>query len=237
MSNSLRIAGLAMFLIALGPLNSFAQETGEEADIDPWQGYNRAVYGFNATIDRAVLKPVAKGYQTVTPRPARSAIDNFFSNLDDIDNAVNNLLQGKPGQSVSDITRFLVNSTLGVGGLLDPASEIGLEKHQEDFGQTLRVWGFPEGPYFIVPFMGPSTVTATLGRPVGSALDPVRYYHPVDHRNVLLGLRFIDEREGLLASERLISGDEYIFVRDAYLQRREYLINDGQVSDPFADDF
>lgn len=216
---------------------SVARAADDAKDKDPWQGYNRTVFEFNDAIDRAVLKPVAQGYQNVTPRIARSSVDNFFGNLDDVDNAVNNTLQGKVGAGLSDVSRVLINSTLGVGGLFDIASELGLEKHEEDFGQTLAVWGVPRGPYFVVPFMGPSTVSDTLGRPVGSWLDPLRYYYPVDHRNMLFGLRFIDDREGLLASERMISGDRYIFIRDAYLQRREYLINDGQVEDSFGDDF
>ncbi|MDZ7686104.1 MAG: VacJ family lipoprotein [Gammaproteobacteria bacterium] len=220
------------FLVALASVARAADESG---DGDPWQGYNRAVFEFNDTIDRAVLKPVAEGYQDITPGIIRSSIGNFFGNLDDVDNAVNNSLQGKLGAGLSDVGRVLVNSTLGVGGLFDIASELGLEKHEEDFGQTLAVWGAPRGPYFVLPFMGPSTVTETLGRPVGSYLDPLRYYEPVHHRNLLFGLRFVDDREGLLSSERLVSGDRYIFIRDAYLQRRQYLIDDGSTIDPFAD--
>lgn len=204
---------------------------------DPWEDYNRWMYGVNSAVDRVVLKPVARGYQTVTPRPVRISIGNFFANLDDVDNAVNNFLQGKPGRGFSDLGRVLINSTLGVAGFLDPASEIGLRKHEEDLGQTFSVWGIPSGPYFVMPFLGPSTVTDTLSRPLDNNLDPLRHFYPVDHRNVLFALRLIDLRADLLRTEGLMSGDEYVFVRDAYLQRRNYLVNDGQVEDTFGDDF
>ncbi len=205
--------------------------------VDPWETYNRAMYRFNDGFDRVLLRPLARGYETVTPRIVRTSIGNVFDNLDDVDNAVNNALQGKPGAALSDLGRLLINSTLGVGGLLDVATEVGLEKHDESVGQTLSVWGLPAGPYFVIPFMGPSTVTDALGRPIGSRIDPLRYYHPVDHRNVMLGVRLIDLRAGLLRTESLITGDEYLFVRDAYLQRREFLVNDGEVYDSFGDDF
>ncbi len=206
-------------------------------DGDPWQGLNRGVYGFNSAVDRILLKPVAKTYQAIVPRTLRLGVRNFFANIDDFDNAANNLLQGKVDHSASDLGRVLINTTLGVAGLFDLATHAGLRKHEEDFGQTLSVWGAPRGPYLVLPLLGPSTLTDAVARPVDSYMDPLRYYHPVDHRNGLMALRLIDLRAGLLAAEELISGDEYIFVRDAYQQRRDYLINDGRVSDPFADDF
>ena len=229
--------GLLLAMCALLAVNVSAGEEDFSDPRDPWEGYNRAMYGFNSAVDRALLRPLAKGYQTVTPGVVRASVGNFFDNLDDVDNSVNNLLQGKPGRALGDLGRVLINTTLGCGGLFDVAAEFGLERNEEDFSQTLSRWGVPQGPYFVVPFMGPGTVSTFATRPVDTVMDPVRYLHPSDHRNVLIGLRFIDDREGLLSTERLMSGDEYIFVRDAFLQRRDYLINDGEVSDPFADDF
>lgn len=209
----------------------------EEDNPDPLEGINRVTYKFNDAADRVLLKPAARGYRAITPQPVRRGVGNFFSNLDDVNNAVNNLLQGKVGDSMSDMVRLTVNTTIGVGGLFDPATAFGVTKNEEDFGQTFSVWGVPRGPYLVIPFLGPSTITDTVSRPFNSALDPVRYLYPVDHRNVLMGVRLIDQREGLLNAEGAVFGDRYLFIRDAYLQRRDYLINDGQVSDPFADDF
>lgn len=209
----------------------------EDVDPDPWQGVNRATHAFNETADKYFLKPVARGYDKITPKFVRRAVGNFFSNLDDVNNLANNLLQGKMGAGISDLGRLLVNSTIGLGGILDPASSMGLEKHEEDFGQTFSVWGLPRGPYLVIPFLGPSTVTDALGRPVNGVLDPLIYMHPVDHRNRLLFTRVVHDRAQLLSAERAVFGDRYIFIRDAYLQRRQYLVNDGKVNDPFADDF
>lgn len=206
-----------------------------EAVDDPWMGFNQGMHRFNETADRVVLKPVAKTYTNVVPGFARQGVTNFFSNLDDVSVGVNNLLQGKPGRALSDLGRIVINTSLGLGGLFDPASGIGLRKHNESFGQTLAVWGVPKGPYLVLPLMGPSTLTDAVSRPFDSALDPVRYLHPVDHRNRTLGVRLIDQRANLFAAESVVFGDRYIFIRDAYLQRREYQIKDGQVEDDFDD--
>ncbi|MFN3238262.1 MAG: VacJ family lipoprotein [Pseudomonadales bacterium] len=206
-----------------------------EAVDDPWMGFNQGMHRFNETADRVVLKPVAKTYTNVVPGFARQGVTNFFSNLDDVSVGVNNLLQGKPGRALSDLGRIVINTSLGLGGLFDPASGIGLRKHNESFGQTLAVWGVPRGPYLVLPLMGPSTLTDAVSRPFDSALDPVRYLHPVDHRNRTLGVRLIDQRANLFAAESVVFGDRYIFIRDAYLQRREYQIKDGQVEDDFDD--
>ena len=148
---------------------------------------------------------------------------------------MNNLLQGKPVRAVSDLGRIVINTSLGLGGLFDPASGLGLKKHNESFGQTLSVWGVPQGPYLVLPFLGPSTVTDMLARPFDSALDPVRRLYPVDHRNRLLGIKRIDQRADLLAAESVVFGDRYIFLRDAYLQRRNFNVKDGEVEDEFDD--
>ena len=226
MMHKLTIPGLILLLMVGS--NAFANE-------DPWMGFNQKVQGFNDKADRYFLKPVAKGYEAVLPQFARNSVNNFFSNLDDVTNAVNNTLQGKPLAGVSDVGRIAINTTLGIGGLFDPASGLGLAKHNESFGQTLSVWGVPKGPYLVLPLLGPSTLTDALSRPVDSRLDPVRYLHPVDHRNRSMALRLLDQRAALLKAEDAMFGDRYIFLRDAYLQRRNYLVNDGQVKDDFDD--
>ncbi len=202
---------------------------------DPWMGLNKRTQALNDTADRWVLKPVANTYVKVVPSFARYSVSNVFSNLGDVSNSANNFLQGKPLKGVSDLGRIVINTTLGLGGLFDPASGLGLTKHNESFGQTLSVWGVPAGPYLVLPLLGPSTLTDTVSRPFDSALDPIRYLHPVDHRNRTYGLVVVDQRAALLGAEGAIFGDRYIFLRDAYLQRRNYLVNDGQVKDDFDD--
>ena len=227
---AIRAALLSLTLVF--PVIGFAED---EVNPDPWEGINQTSFAINETADRYVLKPVATTYNTVLPGFARQGISNFFGNLGDISNGVNNLLQGKPVSAVSDLGRILINTTLGLGGLFDPASGLGLEKHNESFGQTLSVWGVPQGPYVVIPFLGPSTVTDMLARPFDTALDPVRMLYPVDHRNRLLATRLIDQRADLLAAESVVFGDRYIFLRDAYLQRRNFNVNDGEVEDDFDD--
>jgi phospholipid-binding lipoprotein MlaA len=207
----------------------------EETNPDPWKGVNQTTFAINETADRYVLKPVSKTYRTVLPGFARQGISHFFGNVDDVQNSVNNLLQGKPVRAVSDLGRIVINTSLGLGGLFDPASGLGLKKHNESFGQTLSVWGVPQGPYLVLPFLGPSTITDMLARPFDSALDPVRRLYPVDHRNRLLGIKRIDQRADLLAAESVVFGDRYIFLRDAYLQRRNFNVKDGEVEDEFDD--
>ncbi len=220
-------------LVAFGFLLSFSVSAAPEDD--PWMGFNKSVFRFNEAADRMVLRPVANAYVKVVPGFARQGVSNFFGNLDDVNNGVNNLLQGKPIKATSDLGRIIVNTTVGLGGLFDPASGIGLRKHNESFGQTLSVWGVPKGPFIVLPLLGPSTLTDTVSRPANSALDPLRYLYPVDHRNRLFATRLIDQRAGLFAAESVVFGDRYIFIRDAYLQRREYLVNDGKVDDDFDD--
>ena len=219
-------------LILIFPPVGVAEEV---TNPDPWKGVNQTTFAINETADRYVLKPVSKTYRTVLPGFARQGISNFFGNLDDVQNSVNNLLQGKPVRAVSDLGRIVINTSLGLGGLFDPASGLGLKKHNESFGQTLSVWGVPQGPYLVLPFLGPSTVTDMLARPFDSALDPVRRLYPVDHRNRLLGIKRIDQRADLLAAESVVFGDRYIFLRDAYLQRRNFNVKDGEVEDEFDD--
>lgn len=220
-------------LVTLSLLLSFSVSAAPEND--PWMGFNKQMFRFNEAADRIVLRPVADTYVKVVPGFARQGVSNFFGNLGDVNHGVNNLLQGKPVKAASDLGRILINTTLGLGGLFDPASGIGLRKHNESFGQTLSVWGVPKGPFIVLPLLGPSTLTDTLSRPVDSALDPLLYLYPVDHRNRLIVTRLIDQRVGLFAAESVVFGDRYVFIRDAYLQRREYLVKDGKVEDDFDD--
>jgi phospholipid-binding lipoprotein MlaA len=198
---------------------------------DPLEPVNRAVYSFNDGFDRAIAKPVAQGYKAIIPELVRTGIGNFFSNLEDLWIAANNLLQGKVATAADDFGRFFLNSTFGFFGVFDIASDVGLEKHNEDFGQTLAYWGVGSGPYIVLPFLGPSTVRDALGRfIVDSQADFVIQTDNVPTRNSLFALRVVDTRADLLDASRVLEEaalDKYNFVRDAFLQRRRSLIFDG----------
>ena len=208
-----------------------------KTSVDPYEGFNRKVEGFNYRIDRYFLRPIAQGYRFVTPDFFEHRISSFFANLSEIGSVINALLQGKGEKAADHTGRFLVNSTIGLAGLFDAASEIGMEKIDgEDFGQTLGAWGVDSGPFLMLPFLGPSTVRDGLGLPVDAYTNPINYAEESSTRMGLNFLDIVDTRASLLDSERLLSGDRYIFIRDAYLQRREYLINDGDVEDTFGRD-
>ncbi len=196
---------------------------------DPWEGFNRGVFAFNQTVDKALVKPAAELYQTVTPDPVDRSITNFFSNLNDVIVALNNLLQLKIEPAVSDVGRIVANTTFGVFGLFDVATHFGLEKNNEDFGQTLGYWGMDPGPYLMLPLLGPSTVRDTVGRAGDFAASPMDIFDETT-RWVLRGVNVIDTRADLLSVSRIAETaalDEYVFIRDAYLQRRRYLVFDG----------
>lgn len=196
---------------------------------DPYEGFNRAMFAVNEGLD-VVIKPVAKGYDTVAPAPVKTGIGNFFGNLADIWTAFNNFLQGKGGAGLSDVGRVLINTTLGIGGVFDVASEMGLEKHSEDFGQTLGKWGVADGPYLYWPLIGPRTTRDTVGFAVDSYVDPVWTVDHVPTRNTLVGVRFVDVRASLLPSDKVVEEaafDKYVYIRDAYLQHRRSEIYDG----------
>lgn len=197
---------------------------------DPWEGYNRAIFSFNEGVDRALIKPVAKGYDTIIPGPINTIITNFFNNIGDVPIAINNLLQGKVMESASDLGRVILNSTLGICGLIDVATGMTLEKHDEDFGQTFAHWGIGNGPYFMLPLIGPSTIRDSFGLVADWNTDPLLYVHPYRVRDSLSGLRQIDKRADLLTAEKVIDAgaiDKYRYLREAYFQRRNYLIYDG----------
>jgi len=213
---------------------------GRSVDPDPWIPMNRNLWAFNDALDRWLLRPIARGYRAVTPDLIEEGVSNFFDNLQVPGTAMNQLLQGKPGAMISDVGRFSFNSTFGVLGIFDVSTQLGLPQHEEDFGQTLAVWGIPQGPFFVIPIRGPSTVTHAGGMFVDALTNPIRYIDNVRVRNVTYGLYFLDLRKRLLSAEVLISGDEYLFIRDAFLQRRDFLIKDGVFEDdPFMefDDF
>ena len=207
------------------------------ANEDPLEKFNRKVHGFNDCVDTRLVRPAAKAYKKVLPAPVRYSVGNFFGNLADVGDFINNALQGKPKQAIGDLGRVLINSSIGIGGLFDPASRMGLVDHDEDFSQTLAVWGVPRGPYIVIPGLGPGNVRDIFGRVGNGRVDPLRYYYPVAHRNSLYAVKLLDTRATLLTVDGAVFGDKYIFYRDAYQQRREFLEKDGQVDDPFGDDF
>ena len=197
---------------------------------DPIEGFNRAMFAINDGVDQAVLRPVAVGYDAVLPSPVKKGVTNFFSNVADLFIGVNNILQGKVANGVSDIGRVLVNSTVGLLGLIDVASDIGMEKHEEDFGQTFGRWGVGSGAYVVLPLMGPSTVRDTVGQVLDSKANPIPQLDDVSARNSLLALNLIDKRASFLAADKVVEAaalDKYSYVRDAHLQRRLNLIYDG----------
>ncbi len=223
-----RFAGLIL-LAAMGTLGGCATTGGNPKD--PLEGFNRAMFSFNDGLDKAIIKPVATGYKTVMPDIARTGVTNFFANLGDLWIGVNNVLQGKIGAGVSDIGRFLMNSTAGILGLFDVASAAGLEKHNEDFGQTLGRWGVGSGAYVVLPILGPSNIRDGLSLlTLDWRGDPLWYVDNIPARNELIVARVVDTRANVLDSTRLVEDaalDHYTFVRDAYLQRRRSLIYDG----------
>lgn len=207
---------------------------------DPYENFNRKVYAFNSTADKYVLKPLAKGYDVIVPDPVDTAIGNFFSNLTEPRNAVNNLLQGKLNDTATSVGRFAINSTVGLLGLLDVASKIDIQQKDEDFGQTLAAWGVDSGPYIMLPFLGPSTVRGTLGLTVDRvALDPVNEVDDSATETGLRVLRIIDLRQGLLGLDDVLEQqvDPYSFIKNGYQQRRIDSLYDGNAPEVEIDDF
>ena len=205
--------------------------TSPDADPrDPWEPMNRSVYKFNDTFDQWIATPVATVYRDALHIEIRSRVSNFFSNIQDIFIGVNNVLQGKFQEGVEDWARFAFNTTIGIVGIHDVASDMGLEKHNEDFGQTFGVWGAPSGPYLVLPFLGSSTVRDTGGLAVDYYFAPLTEVRPIALRNTLYGLYFMNLRAELLEASSLLEQaalDRYVFQRDAFLQRRRSLIYDG----------
>jgi len=222
---TLRGAALGLVLVAAAGCSTIATDPR-----DPFEGFNRVMYAFNDGLDEVAVKPVSRAYKAVAPEPLRGMVRNFFSNIDDIFNGLNNLLQGKPLDAVTDWARFTFNTVFGVFGINDVASDMGLEKHNEDFGQTFAVWGVGDGPYLVLPFFGPYTLRDSGGLVLDWELDPVVRARPIALRNSLIATRFVSKRTDLLDASRVMDEaalDRYVFLRDAYLQRRRSLIYDG----------
>ncbi|MEX0964986.1 MAG: VacJ family lipoprotein [Pseudohongiellaceae bacterium] len=213
----------------------FAVSSVQAQAVDPWQRTNERIFRLNDYFDQLVVRPVASAYNLFIPRVARQGIGNFFSNLDDINVFVNDLLQLKLDAAASDSGRFLVNTTLGFGGILDIASGFGLQKNEEDFGQTLGSWGVGSGPYVMLPVFGASNVRDSFGLVLDMLFNPIQYHDEESLRLTMFLVRETDSRSRLLDLDELITGDRYLFVREAYVQRREYLVTDGQVEDAFGD--
>ncbi|SFT83823.1 phospholipid-binding lipoprotein MlaA [Halomonas saccharevitans] len=232
-------AGRGALVMSLALLAGCASsgEMRERHPDDPWEGFNRKVFAFNDVVDRYALKPAAQGYRFITPDPVETSVGNFFSNLGEIRTTLNSLLQGKGANAGVATGRFLINTTVGIGGLFDVATRMEITGREEDFGQTLGAWGWEESRYLVLPLLGPSTLRDTGGLPVDMATYPTTYVEEDKVRLSLTALRVIDTRAGLLDQEALISGDRYSFIRDAYLQQRRFEVNDGQLGeDPFASD-
>lgn len=207
-------------------------------DVDPWESMNRKTFAFNEFIDSCCFKPVAKGYRAITPDFLEEGFSNFFGNATEVLTIVNDLAQGKFAQGGQDTLRFIVNSTVGIAGFIDIGSRIGLEEHDEDFGQTLAVWGVGEGPFVMLPFFGPKTLLGSATLYPDSAVTMLNTIDNESTKYALSGLSFVSLRAGLLDIEKLAAGDRYTFLRDTYLQRRAFLVSDGKLSDEelFEDD-
>jgi len=205
--------------------------TGDGDPRDPFEGFNRGVYKFNEAVDEAVAKPVATAYRDGVHEEIRNRVRNFFSNIGDVFIGVNNVLQGKFFEGFEDWMRVTFNTTLGLLGIHDVASDMGIEKHNEDFGQTFGRWGIGDGPYLILPILGSSTVRDGVGTAIDMYADPLGEVRPINLRNSLIVLRLTGARADLLEASRILEQaalDKYVFQRDAYLQRRRSLVYDGR---------
>ena len=206
-----------------------------QSEIDPFQDLNEKTHNLNQGLDQSIATPIAKVYRKVTPDFLEVGVTNFTDNIEDINIALNNLLQAKIKDGLSDILRFTINSTIGLLGFFDVASSIGFQKHSEDFGQTLAVWGVSDGPYIVLPILGPSTLRDTLARIPEAFMTPLLL---IDHDRTgyeLTAIDLLDKRARYLGLESIVVGDEYLFYRDAYFQSREFDINDGLIEDDFDD--
>jgi phospholipid-binding lipoprotein MlaA len=204
---------------------------------DPFEDYNRKIWAFNEFLDDNFAKPTAEVYTSIAPNFVEIAISNFFRNLNELDNTANQLLQGKPLLAVNDFSRFLINTTIGLGGFIDVGSSFGLERHDEDFGQTLGAWGVGSGPFLMLPLYGPSTPRGLAGRSVSSVLSGTFAIEETDARIGITALDALETRARYLEVETLIIGDRYSFIRDSYMQYQEFESSNGEnQSDDFVDD-
>ena len=221
------LAILAMLAAAIG----LAGCAAVPSKVDPLEPMNRVLYTVHDAVDTAVMKPIAETYVATVPSLVRTGVSNFFNNIDDLFSALNGMLQGKPDKAGNDFGRVMLNTGFGVGGIFDLASQIGIERGNEDFGQTFGVWGFAQGPYLFIPLIGPSTFRDGSGLVVRAALGPIGYINEEAVRYSLYVLGAVDIRARLLDTSTLIDQaalDKYVFIRNAYLQRRRYLLYDGK---------
>lgn len=238
------VRGFCLALSCLALLLSGCAHTHKNGAYDPLEKVNRGIYAINDAVDRVALTPLAKGYTKLTPKPLRTMVSNFFDNVGYLDTILNDFLQGKGKQGVSDLARFLVNSTIGIGGLFDIAKDMGLEKHQEDFGQTLGVWGSGPGPYLVLPLYGPSTMRDAPGLAVSTVTNGLYWMAKQVNTSVMWPiyiLGILDQRaraENAIRFRNELALDPYLFTREAWVQHREYLIYDGHPPIPeFEDEF
>ncbi len=206
----------------------------EEPNKDPFEGANRVVFAFNDQLDKRLLAPTARGYNWILPGFANRGVSSFMANLYDLNGAINAALQGRLREVGQNSGRFLVNSTVGMFGFVDVASEMGIAPYRTDFGHTLSIWGFGSGPYLMVPFFGPRTVRSGVGF-VFDTVASLQWQLDVTTRDRLFALEIIDNRAALTVADDLITGDRYVFIREAYLQQREYFVNGGIIEDSFSD--
>lgn len=227
-----RVLSLGLVAILLAGCTTIQNARGGPGQrLDPWEKWNRTVFGFNEDLDAAVIKPVATAYSNVVPQPVRNGIGNFFGNAADAWSAINNILQGKFELGVQDATRFGVNTVFGIFGIVDVATEMGLDHQYEDFGQTLGHWGVGPGAYMVIPLFGPSTVRESVAFPLERAASPALVINDGGMQFGITVLQLVNTRANLLGASRVIEGialDKYSFVRDAYLQRRRSLVRDGE---------
>jgi len=226
---------LILFLVSSGCATTKNQSNDFNPE-DPYEKSNRKVFEFNSKIDKLFLRPITDFYDSATPEFAQTSITNFFSNLDDIGISFNNFLQGNIVDSMSDLTRFFINSIFGLGGFFDVASEMGLEKHSEDFGQTLGKWGAKPGPYLMLPFLGPSTTRDAFTFVGDTALAPTLSLDDSEARLGLISLDLINTYSAFTGIADIESQDQYAFLRDAYLDRRKFEVNDGLSEEDLSQD-
>tara|TARA_B100000475_G_scaffold198560_1_gene179316 strand:- start:493 stop:1212 length:720 start_codon:yes stop_codon:yes gene_type:complete len=232
MKISLIHKSLLLLLIFVVSNNTFSEEIH-----DPFEDFNRITFNINDSLDNKIAKPVAVFYGDITPPFIQNRITRFFKNLAEIDTFINQALQGKPKLAINDFGRFAINSSIGLFGFFDVATKMGLEAHDEDFGQTLGVWGVPDGPYLMLPIIGPSNARDIMSRPISSFLSGTFAMTDTDVKLTLTALDALETRERYLDFEAMITGDRYTFVKDAYVQSRDYEIFDGEMTeDDFLED-
>lgn len=239
-----KLVFLGLIFVSLGGCASSSQKeeqnlaSNQAQSQDKLEGFNRAVFRFNDGFDRWFFKPVAKGYDKTVPTPMKAGVGNFFSNIGEVPSLINDVLQWKWNRAANNSGRFVINSTVGLLGILDVASELGIKKNSEEtFTQTLGTWGVARGSYIVLPFLGPNTVRGVFSLPVDWYTSPLNYVEPTETVLAANALNLVHTRAELLDSEELISGDRYLFIREVYLQRLQYLEQDGEVTDDFGDDF